>query len=256
MKFFLTIVSIMILSPKLFSQGAAAILPMSDYKIKNEPIKFTINSMIDQELTLEVTPKCESEGQEIASEKCYDYFDFSMTPPLDGNKIRIQPNGIAQGIITLKKENFKYALFKPMFTPLVEESKDKLKKGIKFNFNYQPGYLFSLSPSKERITNINMEQQVSPATDEKKMKLKLNSSILQAPQVVSVSVKVLDLGSKETIQFSRLANNKIVGTPKKDLELSLAYGKAKDTRRVCYVAYMENKLNSDVYKMSNCPGQN
>lgn len=233
----------------LFAQGAAVIMPLSKHVTSaDEVISFFIHNRLDTDLKLKYSPRCDVDGTEQSDEDCLKVFSVTFDIPVKSQEIVIPKGGRLRGDVHLTKKELKFALFKPLFVPVLDAPKEN--SAVRFDLSYQPGYLFVVNPVKERISKLDFDSYV--LANARRARLKLDLTSLSMPQVVSVSAKLLDAKSKKTLRFVRLASDKIVDPKRKVLELESDFAGPEDKTEVCYQAFVESQTTKEIYNSSNC----
>jgi hypothetical protein len=232
------------------SQGAAAILPLSKgVSEANDVISFYIHNLLEEALTLTYTPICDIDGKEFENAPCLEAFSIVFDAKLQENKFTLEKGKSMKGEVRLNKSNIKFAIFKPLFKPVLSRANAKANT-IQFNFGYQPGYLFLIAPSKEHLTAPSFDTYV--VKDARRARLKFDLTTLSAPQIVSVSLKLNDRKTKKLVRFVRVASQKIVDPRRVSMDLEDEFAPADDKTNVCYEAVVQNISAKDLYQLSNC----
>ena len=234
-----------------FGQGSAAILPLSKgVSSADASITFYVHNLLDQELELAYSPKCDLDGTEQEGQPCLDVFQVTFDTKLTDGSFKIPPREKFRGELSLKKKDGRYVLYKPVFRPVLPPDPKKETEGVRFELAYQPGYLFILKPEGERLAHPTFDTYI--LGEARRARFHFDTSKLTMPQVLSVSVKLKDPKTKKMVRFVRLASEKIVDPKRKQLDLEDEFAQANDTSNVCYDAIVQNAAAKDVYELSNC----
>ena len=232
------------------AQGPAVVMPMSKAVTDpGEAISFYIHNQMDESLSLKYEPKCDLAGREETGSPCLEAFDLSFDSSINDAVMTIPKGGKVGCLLKLKRKDLTFAIFKPLFSPILAGSQTSNK--VTFEMKYQPGYLFLISPLKEQISE--MTYQVLTIEGTRRMRFQLDIGQLSAPQVIGVTVKVLELKTKKLIRLLRLASEKIADPKRKILDLEGEFAEKLDSREVCYEMFISNLTAKDIYKKSNCP---
>lgn len=236
-------------SQDLFGQGAAVIIPMSQYILdKSEPANFHVHNQLQRNLAMNIDIKCDVDGMEMNGEECLNIFQIKIDNNVNPRRIEIMKSGSLRGRVELIKSPKQYALLKPIFSPdKVGESK---YNAVSFDFSYQPGYLFLLSSQTPNLTNPTYTTRV--VNDEKFAVFEFDLKDFTMPAVASISAKIAAVDTKKTIRFVRLASEKIIDPRRKSLTLESSFASSKDEAKTCFDLIIQWISSKSIQKISNC----
>lgn len=233
-----------------FGQGAAVVTPLSRTLSGSDGvIEFYIHNRLNRELPLRYQAFCEVDGIEKKAQECDATFDVNLASLAKDGLITIPTGGRIEGRVFLKNKEIRYGFFKPLFEPILES--DKPGSGVQFQFKYQPGYLFLVKPSDEKISKVTFDTYIMGTTRRARFKLELFG--LSMPQEISVSVKIVDKATKKLLRFVPLAKEKIADPRRGTLDLEGDFAGAENKSDVCYQLFVENRTRKDFYKVTDCP---
>jgi hypothetical protein len=245
------LVTALLLETPLFGQGAVIVDPISKAVYdKSETVNWSVYNRLDQPLKVKITPHCLVDGRELKEKDCDAFFRLEDSGVASEKLIEIPANQKHQLLVRSIGKIEKYGLYKPIFDPVLTDQ--PVASGVKFVFNYQPGALFLLNPSFEKL-------ELPKATKAKGLKhsaimFEFDLKHLANPQVVNISAKVFEKNSKKVVKLLRLANEKIVDPTRNPLNLEVVWGELNDQREVCYELIIQNQsFKKDIYTMSGCP---
>jgi len=236
---------------RAFSQGAAVILPLSKAVVgTSTAIDFRIFNRVQSDLKLKITPKCDVDSQELEGDACLKFFRMNFDVDQKDSAITIKKGLHAKGSISLTTNEIKnYAFFKPQFNP--EMNLPKINEGIRFVFNYQPGYLFIINPTLEKLPAPTVK--IHKSDKSKIAQFYFDTTKLTSPQVVSISAKIKDKKTKKMLRFVRLASDKIVDPRRGDLRLDGEFAKLNHKGKICYDIIVQNhSVQQGIYKLNQC----
>lgn len=230
-------------------QGSAVVMPLSKAVTDpSESVVFYIHNQIEETLSLSYDLKCDIDGKDEQGEVCAAAFDAQFDiAPKDG-KIVIPKHGKVTGNVRLKNKGVRFALYKPIFTPLLPA--DQKENLVTFQMKYQPGYLFLVRPGDEKISQGDF-RTVDTETA-RRFKFQLDISNLTVPQVIGVTVKVLKKADKKLVRLVRVASDKIADPKRKTLDLEGDFAEKGDKTEVCYEMYITNLGSKAIDKRTNC----
>ncbi len=240
---------------KIYAQGAVVLNPMSAYTTDaNATQTFHISNRIEEKLKLNVVWKCDIDGKEVEGQPCLDVFAIEIDGTAQTkNQIEIPTQGRARVDVKIKNteaaKTLSYALFKPLLKP--ELKQEKRENSISFDFAYQPGILFILKPSTDKLSNVKFSTYINQ--DVRRLKLDFDVSTLKIPAVTSVSTKIFALDSKKLIRFVRLASNKIFDAHRGLISLEGEFTGKADKTKVCHQTFIEDVTAKQIYPLTDCP---
>lgn len=226
------------------------VTPMSDVSLDpNKVLSFSIFNRVDKEVTLTVKHFCDIDRKEFKETQCEKYFRVNYSDGFRNNQLVIKAQQTISVKVQLKDFSVAYALFKPKYEPLEEE---KQKKGIKFVFGYQPGFLYLVKPDN---TSKLTKPKVSTVINEKYkvIKFQFDVSAFNSPQILNLSARITDKKTAKTIKLVKLASNKIIDPTRKTLDLQGIFADADFAKDICYDIYIKPvSKDSVLYKLNGC----
>lgn len=252
MKTFVFIMALLTTSifSKVHGQGAALITPMSDVSLEPARIlDFAIFNRLQKELVLTVKHYCEIDNKEYEGIACDQYFRVNYSDGYLNERLTLGAQKNISVKVQLKNFAVKYALFKPKFEPLEEKQP---KKGIRFVFGYQPGFLYLVKADNKT----KLKKPVAAILDNGENKLihfKFDVTKLPMPQILNISARVTNKKTGKTVKLVKMATNKIVDPSRKTLDIQGIYGDAGFKDDVCYQLYIKPvSKNGKLYKIKGC----
>ena len=132
-------------APTLFAQGSIVIVPMSKHALtQDEVISFRVHNQLNSAVMIDLTFECDVDGQSLTAEECRKYFELKIAGEVNPKKIEIPKTGNVGADVKMISAAKKYALFKPVFSPI--SGAERKADGVAFDFSYQPGFVFFISP--------------------------------------------------------------------------------------------------------------
>jgi hypothetical protein len=231
------------------AQGSAVIMPMSQYLMKQEKTaSFNVHNQLKNPMTMDVAYECEVDGVAIKSDECTRYFNLKISNEINPKKFEIQSSGSVEAYVQMIQAAKRYALFKPVFSPIV--AGDSRSNSVAFDFSYQPGILYILNADPVSIATPKFSTRV---TDTEKIAVfDLDLQTMTMPAVASISAKIMDKDSKKMMRFVRLASDKIIDPYRKTVTLEAGYAPPKDTSNACFEVIIQWLSTKSLQKLSNC----
>lgn len=242
------------ISARVYAQGSAVLTPMSAFTVDPAAtLTFHINNRAEDALKMKIQWKCDVDGKDLEGQACLDMFQVEFDSSTDiKDVLEIPVRGRVQVAVRLKgdkaKEQIKYAIFKPMFKP--EVKKEAKENSIAFEFAYQPGMLFLVHPSDEKLTSVKFSTDV--LLDARRAKFDFDLRSIKVPSVASISSKIYDVKTKKVMRFMRMASSKIIDPRRETLTLETEFAPKTEKADVCYQAFIENITSKSIYSISNC----
>ena len=240
-----------VLSPSLaLAQGVAALAPMSKtVGPGEEQIAFLVQNLTTDEIRMSYVPECDIDGKEAKGADCLSAFEVSLSPAALEGILTIPQGGRIEGRVRLKKLALGFALFKPIFEPIRDPGAKKAK-GVSFEFGYQPGYLFIVSPKPQTLPPPTFSTAVQGTT--RRVKFAYGISNFTMPALLNVSAKITRKSDKKLIRFLSLAREKIADPKRATLEMESDFALATNSEPVCFQIFVDDKFAKKTTTSEGC----
>ena len=246
---FLILLTVLLMCSHARAQGSAVVMPMSKYVLnKDEVVNFSIYNQLNEALLLNITPKCDVDGQILEGEQCAQFFSLQFQSGASSGKVDVAKGGSVQASVKLVGGPKRYALFKPLISPVF--NKKSSESSVGFEFRYQPGYLFIISQEKSEFPPPKVSFRST--SEEKIAVLDFDLKSLPMPSVATLSAKVIDQKSNKLIRFVRLASEKIFDPARGQIKLEAGYASPKDERAICLDIIVQWLATNSVQKINSC----
>jgi hypothetical protein len=253
-KMFATLI-IFNLASLAYAQGEIIINPLSNYETDvNKSLNFSINNRKRVPADVNLKHMCDVNGVSYEGVECFNYFklSFSMEANKDTGFFSIPANDKVEVTVALSNTAVNYAIYKPLISP-VAKKEQTYDNTVTFDFNYQPGMLFVVNKTKEKIELVDTKYVTEDNV--KRMKTKINLAKLNIPKVVSISAKIIEKDTNNFVRLVKLATLKILDPKRDALEMYADYETSKYDKAVCYQAYVQDFITQEVYQLSDCEGK-
>ena len=232
-----------------FAQGSAVVLPMSKYVLKQEDrISFQVHNQLNSHMMMDVNYRCEVDGEDLDGDICMKYFTVKFGSEMNLKKIEIPQLSSVRGEVSLQLPVKRFALFKPIFTPMTTH--EKKTEGVAFDFSYQPGYIFLVSPEP---ANLSLPKFTVRSTNTEQVAIfDFDIAEMVTPAIASISAKIIDKENKKMMRFTRLASEKIIDPRRKTLRLEAGYAPPGDKTFACYELLVQWVSDKRIQKITNC----
>jgi hypothetical protein len=247
----LVVIGVLLLtSSKSLAQENIAVNPLSSHVgDERSPLNITIQNISSSPLNVEIKHFCDVDGVNYSGDDCLRYFELSVGSKDFSPVQKLASHSRADVAIRLKSQVTRYALYKPVIKQMKEKS--PLRKGVGFEFDYQPGALFLIAPEARKYDLPKFDLKLDGGRKIVRFEWDLES--WKTPQVLSVSAKIIDKNTRKIIKFVRLADGRIVDPSRKRVVLQSEITSGDQAPSACYEVFITPHYGEKIVQnISNC----